>query len=446
MTTALILIFVFGYLCIALEHKLKIDKAAIALVMCGTMWTLYTLFAHDAATASTLAAQLGDTCEILIFLIGAMTIVNLIDSHGGFNVITDHITTRNKHKLLWLLAVITFFLSAVLDNMTTTIIMIMLLRRLIAETRDRWIFAGIIVIAANSGGAWSPIGDVTTIMLWMKGNITAWRLIEAIFLPALVSTVVPTAIAARMIRNEAVAAAAAPQPAAGAGNPAETGFGRTILAVGVAALLLVPVFKSLTGLPPYMGMIIALGIVWIITEIFYDRHRRDIEESIQNRVAKVLKHIDMPTILFFLGILMAVAALQSAGVLSSASDFLDRKVHGVFAVSGVIGILSSVIDNVPLVAACMGMYPIADAAAVAASADPAYLQSFVCDGTFWHLLAYCAGVGGSLLIIGSAAGVVAMGLEKLDFGWYLRHISRPALLGYIAGMAVILAEKIWLGI
>ncbi len=450
MTTGLILIFVFGYLFIALEHKLKIDKAAIALLMCGAMWTFFTLLSHDTGTA--LLDQLGSTCEILIFLIGAMTIVNLIDTHGGFGVLTDRITTRNKRKLLWLLAFITFFLSAVLDNMTTTIIMVMLLRRLIDDRRERWIFAGIIVIAANSGGAWSPIGDVTTIMLWMKGNITALRLIEVLIVPCAVSVIVPAAIAVRMIPDDRAAAPEAPAtsetPEISAALPARVGpgFRRTVLIAGVASLLFVPLFKTLTGLPPFMGMIVALGFMWVLTEIFYDRHRRDIEESIQNRVAKVVKHIDMPTILFFLGILMSVAALQSSGILTDAARILDERVHEVFTIAGVIGILSSVIDNVPLVAACMGMYPVADAAAIAAGSDPTYLQSFAADGTFWHLLAYCAGVGGSLLIIGSAAGVVAMGLEKIEFGWYLRRITLLALAGYLAGMGIILVEKLLLGI
>ncbi len=438
----MILIFVLGYVFIALEHKVRIDKAAIALVMCGLLWTVYSLLAHDARLDAEIIEHLGDTSEILFFLIGAMTIVDLIDSHGGFNVITDHITTRNKRKLMWLLSLITFFMSAALDNMTTTIIMVMLLRRLITDNRERWIFASVIVIAANSGGAWSPIGDVTTIMLWMRGNVSAWALVRNLFLPCLVSVVVPTALALRYIGRGSVEAA--PQSAAN-GLPPCVGprLQKFMLITGVLSLLFVPVFKTLTGLPPYMGMMVALGVMWIGTEIIWDT-RRCIEDSIQNRVSKVLKHIDMPTILFFLGILMAVAALESAGILASFAHTLDKNVHEAFTIAGVTGLLSSVVDNVPLVAACMGMYPIADAATIAASADPAYMQSFVQDGIFWHLLTFCAGVGGSLLIIGSAAGVVAMGLEKINFGWYLKHISLLALAGYAAGMLVIYLEHLLL--
>ena len=440
MILAMILIFVLGYVFIALEHKVRIDKAAIALVMCGLLWTVYSLLAHDAHIDSEIIEHLGDTSEILFFLIGAMTIVDLIDSHGGFNVITDHITTRDKRKLLWLLSLITFFMSAALDNMTTTIIMVMLLRRLITDNRERWIFASVIVIAANSGGAWSPIGDVTTIMLWMRGNVTAWALVRNLFLPCLVSVVIPTALALRYIGKGSVMPA--PQNA-GSGLPPHVGprLQKFMLVTGVLSLLFVPVFKTLTGLPPYMGMMVSLGIMWIGTEIIYDT-RRCMEDSIQNRVSKVLKHIDRPTILFFLGSLMAVAARESAGILATFAQTLDTRVHEAFTIAGVTGLLSSVVDNVPLVAACMGMYPIADAATIAASADPAYMQSFVQDGIFWHLLTFCAGVGGSLLIIGSAAGVVAMGLEKINFGWYLKHISLLALAGYAAGMLVIYLEHL----
>lgn len=435
MIATMILLFVAGYVFIALEHKTKVNKAAIALLMCGAIWTLFSLLGHDAAIGQQLTDHLGDTCEILVFLIGAMTIVDLIDTHGGFNVITDRIATRDRHKLVWLLAAITFFLSAVLDNMTTTIIMVMLLRRLIGDPRERWIYASLIVIAANSGGAWSPIGDVTTIMLWMRGNVTAGPLMYGLLLPSLVSVAVPTAIAMRYVSRGETAAttepAAAPLP-----QGVDSRMSHTILVTGVAGLLFVPVFKELTGLPPYMGMIIALGANWALTEILYDR-KRDMEESIQNRVSKVVKHIDMPTILFFLGILMAVGVLQSAGILTGMAQWFDKHLHEPYAIAGLIGILSSVVDNVPLVAACMGMYPVADAATAAASADPAFMQGFVTDGLFWHLLSYCAGVGGSLLIIGSAAGVVAMGLEKIEFGWYLRKISPLVLAGYLAGMLAI---------
>lgn len=437
----MIALFVAGYVLIALEHKIKINKAAVALLMCGAIWSLFSMAGHDAGIASQLVEQLGDTCEILVYLIGAMTIVDLIDSHGGFSAITRLITTRNRRKLMWLLAFIAFFMSAVLDNMTTTIIMIMLLRRLVDDRRERWVYASLIVIAANSGGAWSPIGDVTTIMLWMRGNVSGGILMRNLLLPALVSVVVPTAIAMRYVargeESRAVATAgAAPDLPAGV-TPQMS---RLILITGVASLLFVPVFKSITGLPPYMGMMVSLGAMWVLTEIVYDR--RNIEESIQNRVSRVVKHIDMPTILFFLGILMSVAALQSAGVLSDLAGWFNRRIHEVFAVAGVIGVLSSVVDNVPLVAACMGMYPVQDAATLAASADAEFMRNFVQDGLFWHLLTYCAGVGGSLLVIGSAAGVVAMGLEKITFGWYLRKITPLAVAGYVAGMLVIWLEHL----
>ena len=327
----MILLFVVGYTFIALEHKVKVDKSAIALLMCGAIWTVFSLWGHDSNISHEMVDHLGDTCEILVFLIGAMTIVDLIDTHGGFNVITDHITTRNKHKLMWLLAIITFFMSAALDNMTTTIIMVMLLRRIIADQKERWIFASLIVIAANSGGAFSPIGDVTTIMLWMRGNVTSGLLVAKLFLPALVSVIIPTAIACRYIPDEN----AHPEKLDTAPKlPPFVGprFSHFVLVLGVGGLLFVPIFKAVTGLPPYLGMLISLGVLWVFTELVYD-HKQNMEESIKNRVSKVLKHIDMPTILFFLGILMSVAALQSAGLLTDFADFLDKNVHEVYTLS-----------------------------------------------------------------------------------------------------------------
>lgn len=440
MITAMIMLFAIGYLCIALEHKIKIDKAATALVLFGAIWTIYSIFSDSTTTGSELIEHLGSTCETLVFLIGAMTIVDLIDTHGGFSIITDHITSRNKLTLVWLLALITFFMSAVLDNMTTTIIMIMMLRRIIPEARDRWIFAGVIIIAANSGGAWSPIGDVTTIMLWMRGNVTAPSLVAYLILPCIISTIIPILIASRILRrgermlpNTTIAT----QLPDGIGQR----FSRAVLLTGVGGLLFVPIFKSITGLPPYVGMMLSLGAVWMATEWAYGR-KRNIEEEVKNRVSKVLKNIDMSTILFFLGILMSVAGLQSAGILGRAANFLDSNIHEVFSITSVVGVLSSIIDNVPLVAACMGMYPIADSSTVTAAADPSYAAMFLPDGLFWLLLTYCAGVGGSILIIGSAAGVVAMGLEKIDFMWYLKNISLMAFAGYVAGIVTIYLESL----
>lgn len=441
MTTAMILLFAVGYACIALEHKIKINKAASALFMFGAIWSLYALLSGSAEVGAELLEHLGSTSETLFFLIGAMTIVDLIDTHGGFGIITERITSRNKLLLVWLLAFITFFMSAVLDNMTTTIIMIMMLRRIIPDARDRWIFAGVIIIAANSGGAWSPIGDVTTIMLWMRGNVTAQSLIAYLILPCIVSLLIPAYMATCMLRR---GEKMLPEVDRTVPLPEGIGkrFSRSVLYAGVTGLLFIPIFKSLTGLPPYVGMMLVLGALWILTEWAYDKKKRGMEEENKHRVSKVLKNIDMSTILFFLGILMSVAGLQSAGLLNSAAEFLDKNVHEVFTITSVVGVLSSIIDNVPLVAACMGMYPVADAAMVAAAADPAYTEMFMPDGLFWLLLTYCAGVGGSILIIGSAAGVVAMGLENIDFTWYLKNISLMAFLGYLAGIVVIFLESL----
>lgn len=443
MIPLIITIFVLGYACIALEHKLKIDKAATSLVMFGLIWSAYSIFSDNPNTGAQLMEHLGSTCETLLFLIGAMTIVDLIDTHGGFFIITKHITTRKKFRLLWLMAGITFFMSAVLDNMTTTIVMIMMLRKIIAKPEDRWIFSGIIILAANSGGAWSPIGDVTTIMLWIRSNITTLPLIGYLILPCIASLLIPLFITSfRFRKNTGNIFSSQPlelRLPQGIGKR----FSRGIFAAGVLGLLSVPVFKSITGLPPYVGVMFVLGGLWVLTEILYGR-KRNIEESIKNRVSKVLKNIDMPTILFFMGILMSVAGLQSAGILTSVADFLDTQIHEVFTIASLVGVLSSIVDNVPLVAGCMGMYPIATPEMIAASADPAYMQAFSQDGLFWLLLTYCAGVGGSILIIGSAAGVIAMGLEKIDFGWYLKNVSLLALLGYAAGIAVIFAEYLLL--
>lgn len=440
MDTLLILVFIVGYMGIALEHRLRVDKAAIALLMFGAIWSVYACCRPGGASA--LVEHLGSTCETLVFLIGAMTIVEIIDSHGGFSIVTERITTRNKYRLLWVLAIITFFLSAILDNMTTTIVLIMMLRRIVPAGRERLLYVAIIIIAANSGGAWSPIGDVTTIMLWMRGNVTSANLITYLLVPCAVSLLVPAWWLSRQFRGSGEFV---PTAADSMAQPCGVGrrFSLLVLVLGVAGLLFVPLFKALTGLPPYVGIMFPLGVLWVVTELFYER-KHSIPESYKNRVSQLLRRIDMPTILFFLGILMSVAGLQSAGILSAAAHVLDTSVHEVFSISMVIGLLSSVIDNVPLVAACIGMYPVPDAATVLASADPGYMQSFMQDGIFWLLLTYCAGVGGSMLIIGSAAGVVAMGLEKVDFGWYLRHITPIMLLGYLAGIAVIFLEWQWI--
>lgn len=438
MIPIIVTIFVLGYACIALEHKINVNKAATALVMFGLIWTIYAL--HSGDVTSSLIEHLGSTCETLVFLIGAMTIVEIIDSYGGFNVITKYVTTNNKFKLLWIVAIMTFFISAVLDNMTTTIIVIMMLRKIIDEPKERMFFASIVVIAANSGGAWSPIGDVTTIMLWMRGNASAMGLMSYLIVPSLVSLLIPVFLISRKFKNSTplvMSSVEKNNSVVGVSNRLSA----MVLVIGVLCLVSVPIFKSLTGLPPYLGVMFSLGILWVFTEIVCDYKKNFYEES-KFRVVQILRRIDMATILFFLGILMSVAGLQSMGVLKSVANFLDTNVHEVFSITTVIGMLSSVVDNVPLVAACMGMYPIVDVAELATAVDPQYLQFFTVDGLFWILLAYCAGVGGSLLIIGSAAGVVAMGLEKLDFMWYMKNVTLNAFLGYLAGVLVIFVESL----
>lgn len=439
MILILVFIFVLGYACIAMEQKLQIEKAATALMMFGLMWSAYAMGFGNGQVGTELLGHLGSTCETLIFLIGAMTIVDLIDTHGGFYVITRYITTRKKIRLLWVIAAITFFMSAALDNMTTTIVMIMMLRKIIAKPLDRWIFSSIIIIAANAGGAWSPIGDVTTIMLWMRGNITTLPLVGFLFLPCLAALLVPLSVVSfRYRKSEADSLSSQPMALRlpqGVGKR----FSQGVFFAGVLGLLSVPVFKAVTGLPPYVGIMFVLGALWVVTEIVYGR-KRNLEESAKNRVSKIIRHIDMPTILFFLGILMSVAALQSAGILGSAAAFLDNHVHEVFSIASVVGVLSSIVDNVPLVAACMGMYPLATPEAIEACADPAYMQAFAQDGLFWLLLTFCAGIGGSILIIGSAAGVVAMGLEKINFAWYFKNVTFIDFLGYVAGIAVLFLE------
>lgn len=432
MILSLLITFVAGYVLIALESKVKFNKAAVALLMCGVLWTLLAVFGDDADIDSQLIESLGDTAEILVFIIGAMAIVNLIDSYGGFAVITRHIATRNRRKLLWLLSFLTFFISSALDNMATAIIMVVLLNRLIRDKNERWVFAGVVIIAANCGGVWSPIGDITTIMLWMRGNVTSMPLVVTLFLPCIVSVVISTLLATRYISREDIAV----ESEDSAEELTSVRYSRLVLILGVMSMLFVPIFKSITNLPPFMGMMISLGAMWIITEGIFDKSRR-VKVRVENRVAMVLKNVDFTTILFFLGIVMSVSALQTAGVLSYAAEFLDKNLHEVFITTGVIGILSSVIDNVPLVAAAIEMYPLADSASIAASADPSFARAFVQDGLFWHLLAYCAGVGGNLLIIGSAAGVVTMGLEKMNFMWYVKNISLLALAGYLSGIVVL---------
>lgn len=440
MVTSLIVIFIIGYLAIALEHPIKVDKTASALLLGMVMWIVYALGADTMIPAKSLdyvvnveiVENLGEITQTLLFLIGAMTIVELVDVHGGFKIITESIKARNKRTLLWVLCGTTFILSAVLDNLTTTIVMVMLLRKLVSSQRDRWLYAGMIVIAANTGGAWSPIGDVTTIMLWVKGNVTAPALVSFVLLPSIVALVVPLMIVSRQLKGRLGEMAQSTSVA----TTSYTCTHReqlTLFTLGICGLIFVPIFKTATHLPPFVGMLLVLGILWVFTECFYNG-KKMLDRAKEHRIPRVISRIDMPSILFFLGILMAVAVLQATGILASMAEWLDTNVHSVYIINILLGVLSSIVDNVPLVAAAMGMYPVADAAATG------YAAHFVVDGCFWEFLSYCAGVGGSILIIGSAAGVIAMGIEKINFGWYLKKFSLPALIGYLAGAAVYILE------
>jgi len=436
MVTTLLIIFIVGYILIASEHVLGVNKATFALIMCGLLWAVYSLCTHDPNISSEMVEALGDTCEIVVFLIGAMTIVELIDRYGGFKIMIDKIHASNKRKLLWILALVAFFMSAVLDNMTTTIIMVMMLRRMLQDQKERWMFACTIVLAANAGGAWSPIGDITTIMLWMKNYVSSVDLIENLLLPSLVSVIVPVFIASRMIPTSPMEERNSQDNRIGYDMSKEhPKISRVILWCGIGGLLFVPVFKATTHLAPYMGILLSLGVLWLMTELLVRHYKLD--GKIEGRISQVMRNIDMSTILFFLGILMAVSALSQAGILGELAGWLNNTMHNVYAINGIIGVLSSIVDNVPLVAACMEMYPVANDAMIAAASDTAYTALFVEDGLFWHLLTFCAGVGGSMLIIGSAAGVVAMGIEKIPFMWYLKRITWLAFSGYIAGIAMI---------
>lgn len=441
LTIMIVTVFVIGYAFIAMESLTKINKAAIALLMLVGCWTLYMfapsqflqLMHPDFAAAdhqqmiekitSIIQEHLGDTSTTLFFLMGAMTIVEIVDQNGGFNWVRGVMKTNSKRTLLWRIAFMTFILSAILDNLTTSIVMIMILRKLVSDHKDRIIYASLVIIAANSGGAFSPIGDVTTIMLWNKGLITALGVICEITIPSIISMVIPAFIMQFMLKGK-LAMPEADAAAYAAASDFSSAERKTVFVLGVGGLMFVPVFKGLTGLPPFVGILLVLGVLWTATELFYrNLHRSADAEGTQKRVTKLLKRVDMATILFFLGILMAVSCLAEVGVLQALGNGLNIWFGGNhYMVTGIIGVLSSIVDNVPLVAGCMGMYPVAPTGDMAV------------DGVFWQLLAYCAGVGGSMLIIGSAAGVVVMGLEKITFGWYMKHITWIAFVGYIAGI------------
>lgn len=422
MLVAIIIVFILGYLCIALENFLRINKAAIALVTGVLCWTLYIISSNEKdMVSSELIEHLGNLSQILFFLLGAMTIVELIDAHDGFEIITRRITTKSKRKLIWIVCLIAFFLSAVLDNLTTTIVMISLVRKLMTNREDRLIFSGAIIIAANAGGAWSPIGDVTTTMLWIGGQITALNIIVKLILPSLACLLVPVLILQFMLKGEV-------QPNVETnGNPgSETLTDRhksIVFWTGVGVLLMVPVFKTLTHLPPFMGILLGLGVLWVIVELLHSE--KDEEDRKHYTVAYALRKIDASSILFFLGILLAISVLESTHQLEYLANWMDTTLKDQNIIVMTIGLLSAIVDNVPLVAATMGMYS---------------LEQYPPDNYMWEFLAYCTGTGGSVLIIGSAAGVAAMGIEKIDFMWYLKRISWLALIGYFAGAFVYILQ------
>ena len=418
----MIIIFVLGYLAIALEHPIKIDKAASALFIGGSCWALYAFSGVAVHHMNDhLSHHLVDIAEILFFLLGAMTIVELIDAHEGFSIITNKINTNKKVSLIWILSVISFFFSAALDNLTTAIVMSALLSKLINDKQDLWMFAGVIILSANAGGAWSPIGDITTIMLWIGGQVTAGNIITTLFIPSLVCMLVPLIYLSFKLKGEVNR----PEEIENKNqNIQQTSlFERNLIFyLGVAGLLFVPIFKTTTHLPPYLGILLSLGFLWIVTEIIHKS--KNPEQKSHLSVIGVLKKIDVATIFFFLGILLAVAALQSAGQLDIVASYLNKTFNGdIYVINIIIGLLSSIVDNVPLVAGAMGMYEVAE------------VGDFAIDGKFWEFLAYCAGTGGSVLIIGSAAGVAVMGILKIDFIWYIKNISFLALMGYFAGAA-----------
>jgi len=422
MLISLVTVFVLAYAAIALEHPLKINKSASALIAAGLLWTIYAVTLDD---PSTVGEQLGEslmgTAQIVFFLMGAMAIVELVDAHNGFDVITQRIRTSKLSSLVGLVGFVSFFLSAILDNLTTTIVMISLMRKLLDKQEDRLMFAGIIVIAANSGGAWSPVGDVTTTMLWIGGQITSMATIKSVFLPSLISMIVPLAVAAYAFRGRDFHCR---EQSISNDTPHTTEFDRNLMFfMGLGVLLAVPVFKTVTHLPPFMGVMFGLGILWLVGDILH-RHKPEEEKQLFT-LAHALSKIDMSSLIFFVGILLSVATLEHTHILTSLAQWLDATFGRQDIIVLIIGIASAIVDNVPLVAASMGMYSLAD---------------FPTDHFLWSFLAYCAGTGGSILIIGSAAGVAAMGLEKIHFFWYFKRISGLALLGYFAGAGVFLLQ------
>ena len=421
MAGALITIFVIAYAAIALEHPIRINKAASALVGAGLLWTTYATWSGDPALVDRqLNESISSTAQIVFFLIGAMTIVEVIDAHNGFEVITSLIRTRKQATLMWLVGFVTFFLSAILDNLTTTIVMISLMRKLLDNRSDRLLFAAMIVIAANAGGAWSAIGDVTTTMLWIGGQITPVAIVKGVFLPSLINLVIPLAVLSYVLRGREVALPRAQDDELFRASILERNL---IFYLGLGMLVLVPAFKAATGLPPFMGILFGLGLLWMVGELIHRDKKED--EKTHLALGSALRRIDMSSIVFFIGILLAVAALERAHILEMLAKWLDATIGRQDVIVVVLGLLSAIVDNVPLVAASMGMYG---------------LGQYPADSFLWEFVAYCAGTGGSILIIGSAAGVAAMGIEKIHFFWYVRRISALALLGYFAGAAAYIVQ------
>jgi Na+/H+ antiporter NhaD/arsenite permease-like protein len=421
----LLIIFVLGYAFITLEHTIHINKSATALITAVLCWTLIVLNAPDSEiVVESLTHHLSAISEIVFFLLGAMTIVELIDAHDGFQNIAEAIKTTNKTKLVWLIALITFFLSAALDNLTTTIVMISILNKLIEDKKTKWMLLGLVIISSNAGGAWSPIGDVTTTMLWIGGQITPFNIVKQVFLASFVSMVLPTLIVNYLIKGPITLKPVFENNLNFNSNPFERNL---IFYVGISCLLFVPIFKTFTHLPPYMGMLLCLGIIWVVTELLHKK-KGDDEKGVLS-VNHAIQKIDTPSILFFFGILMSIASLEYVGVLPQMAAYLNSSIGNINIVAIAIGLLSAVFDNVPLVAALQSMYS---------------LEQYPQDHYFWELLAYTAGTGGSCLIIGSAAGVAVMGLEKIDFFWYLKRISWIALIGFLAGAAVFMLQHAYL--
>ncbi len=410
----IIILFILGYIAIAFEHSIKINKTATALLTGVLCWAVYIMLGDDKHLISEqLTAHLGELSGILFFLMGAMTIVELIDAHGGFDIITSRITTTDKRKLLWIICIITFFLSSVLDNLTTAIVMVSLLRKLIDDKETRLLFIGMVIIAANAGGAWSPIGDVTTTMLWIGGQITALNIMIKLIIPSLLCLIVPLIIVSLKLKGTISKPVITENKIGITLTKAERNI---IFFTGIGGLIFVPIFKTLTHLPPFMGILFALGILWVLTEIIHRQKENEDKDALS--VVQALRKIDVPSILFFLGILIAIVALQSAGQLNALAQLMNEKIGTLNIIVPAIGLLSAIVDNVPLIAASMGMYDI---------------TTYPSDSYIWEFLAYCSGTGGSILIIGSAAGVAAMGMEKIDFIWYLKKIAWLAALGYFAG-------------